>query len=61
MTGFYREFTNNGFTYVLTDAGYSCDGRLVRFTKWDGKGQLVDAGHITANSFTEAKERLLGI
>ncbi len=56
---FYREFTHNGYTYVLTDAGYSADGRVVRYTKWNDKGQQVDTGYILANTFTEAKDRII--
>ena len=55
-TTFAYEFTHEAHTYVLTDAGYSADGRLVRFTKWDNKGQLVDTDYVLANTFSEAEK-----
>jgi hypothetical protein len=56
---FTYEFTHNNFLYVLSDAGYSADGRLVRFTKWNSKGQLTDTGYTQANSFPEARNKIL--
>ena len=54
------EFKHSGFTYVLTDAGNTSEGRVVRFTKWNGKGQMVDSDIIQANNFAEAMHKIKG-
>lgn len=58
MTLIY-DFTHNGYIYVLTDAGHTTEGRLVKYTKWDKRGQLVDTNVIQASNFTEAKHKII--
>ena len=54
------EFEHNGFIYVLTDDGKDYEGKIVRYTKWNNKGQQVDAGLVKATNFTEAKHIIKG-
>ena len=57
------KFTKNDIFYsvVRTNDKMSDGTPIFSFSAWNSKGQMIDAGEIKANSFKEAKDRILGV